>query len=126
VGTSSAQENRVKATVPFAFTVGDTTLPAGTYIVGSSFNSPNALSLTNWEKKVNVRAMGQPNQTNPKHADVLVFHKYGNEYFLSQVRSNGGSMNVDFAPTKAEKRARSQAEEASVAVDSPILIALNR
>ena len=39
-GTSSAQEHRVKATVPFSFTVGDFTLPAGTYTIGSSANSP--------------------------------------------------------------------------------------
>jgi hypothetical protein len=124
-GRSSAQDLKIQAAVPFSFTVGSTTLPAGTYIIGSELSTHNVLSLTNGKTGVNVHAMGQPDQSNPKRADVLVFHKYGNQYFLSQIRSDGGSMNVDFAPTKAEKRARSQAEEASVPAADPILIALN-
>ena len=39
-GTSSAQDHKVKATVPFNFTVGDKTVPAGTYTISSSPNSP--------------------------------------------------------------------------------------
>jgi hypothetical protein len=125
-GTSSAQDHQVKATVPFNFTVGDSTVPAGTYIISSSPNSPYLLSLQSWEKHVNILAMGQTEDSNPKRANVLVFHKYGDQYFLSQIRSDGGaSMNIDFSPTKAEKKARTQVEEAGRYVNDPVLIALN-
>jgi hypothetical protein len=125
-GTSSAQDYRLKATVPFNFTVGERTLPAGTYMIGSAPTSPEILTLMNWQGGVNILAVGQPDSYNPKRANVLVFHKYGDQYFLSEIRSEGASMNIDFAVTKAEKRARTQVEEAGRFVDDPVLIALNQ
>ncbi len=125
-GTSSAQDHQIKANVPFNFTVGDQTLPAGTYKIAGTENSPALLTMQNWDKRVNVLAMGTPDGYNSKKQDnVLVFHKYGNQYFLSEIRSEGASMNIDFKPTKAEKRARTQVEEAGRSVDDPVLIALN-
>ncbi len=124
-GSSSAQEMVVKATVPFNFTVRDHTLPAGTYRISSPFNSANVLALSNRDKNAYLLTMGRAYQANPKHADVLVFHKYGNQYFLSQIRSKQGSINIDLPVTKAEKRVRTQVEEAGRFVDDPVLIALN-
>jgi len=129
--TASAQDHKVQATVPFSFTVGSSTLPAGTYTIGSSMNTSDVLKLSNWEKGVSILTVGRANQSNPKRADVLVFHKYGDQYFLSQIRSDGASMNVDLTPSKAEAKARKQAEDAAGdeqarVVSAPILIALNR
>jgi hypothetical protein len=131
-GTLSAQDHRIQANVPFSFTVGDQILPAGTYTIGSNPSTPDVLTLTNWEKNVNVITIGRANQSNPERANSLVFHKYGDRYFLSQIRSEGASVNVDLTATKAEKRARDQAqeaartEEAQAPVSAPVLIALNR
>jgi hypothetical protein len=124
-GISSAQDNRLQATVPFSFTVGGNTLPAGTYTIGTAAGGSDILTLNNWQKGVNILAVGQPDSYNPKKANVLVFHKYGNQYFLSEIRSEGASMNIDFAVTKAEKKARTQVEEAGRFVDDPVLVALN-
>jgi hypothetical protein len=125
-GTSSAQDHKVEATVPFNFTVGDKTLPAGTYTISNSGDAPELLALNNWEKRVNILTMGTPDDyNNPKQVNVLVFHKYGDQYFLSRICSEGASMNIDFSPTKAEKRARTQVEEAGRYVNDPVLIALN-
>jgi hypothetical protein len=125
-GTSSAQEHRVKATVPFSFTVGDFTLPAGTYTIGSSANSPDVLVLRNLEKNIKIVTTGRSNQSNPQNIDALVFHTCGNKYFLSQIRSEGASINIDFSATRAEKRAWTQYTVARRLVDAPVLIALNR
>lgn len=124
-GPAHAQDHSVKATVPFNFTVGDQTLPSGTYTIGSRTTSPDVLAMRNWDKKVNILSMGQTNQGNPGHDNTLVFHKYGNQYFLSEIRSEGTSINIHFPATKAEKRAKSLAEEARLFVDHPVLIALN-
>jgi hypothetical protein len=122
-GTSSAQEHRVKATVPFSFTVGDT--------IGSSANSPDVLVLRNLVKDIKVVTTGRSNQSNPQGIDALVFHMYGGHYFLSQIRSEGASMNIDFSATKAEKRAWTQvtwtqSKLAEPIVNAPVLIALNQ
>jgi len=105
--------------------VGDQTVPSGTYAIGAAELSPNVLTLRNWEKKVNILSLGMPNQTNSGHDNTLVFHKYGNQYYLSEIRSEGASIDVRFPVTKAEKRARAQVEEAGLFVNDPVLIALN-
>jgi hypothetical protein len=125
-GTAPAQDHMVKATVPFNFTIGDQALPSGTYTIGSSVNAPSVLEIRNRAKKVELLSMGQPGQNNPRHDNTLVFHKYGNQYFLSEIRTEGSSMNIHFPTTKAEKRARAQVEEAGLFVSDPVLIALNR
>jgi hypothetical protein len=125
VGIANAQNNVVQATVPFSFTVGNNTLPAGTYRIASMASSAHVLGFSSWQKGVNVLAMGSPDQSNPEKADILVFHKYRNLYFLSDIRCADSAMNVHFAVTKAEKRARAQVEEAGLFVDDPVLIALN-
>jgi hypothetical protein len=123
-GTAPAQDHLVKATVPFNFTVGDSALPSGTYTIGSGMNSPNLLVVRNWSKNVAIQALGQPDQSNSRHDNTLVFHKYGNQYFLSGIHSEGASMDIHFPVTKAEKRAKAQVEEARLSVDEPVLIAL--
>jgi hypothetical protein len=124
-GTAPAQDHRVKATVPFNFTVGSQTLPTGTYTISSDPNSPGLLTIRNWSKKVGIFTLAQPDQDNPRYDNTLMFHKYGNQYFLSGIHSRGASMDVHMAVTKAEKRARAHVEEASLSVDAPVLIALN-
>jgi hypothetical protein len=123
-GPALAQDHRVQATIPFSFTVGDQTLPSGTYTIGSQTTSPSVLLIRNWDKKVAILSMGQPGQSNPTNENKLMFHKYGNQYFLSDIRSGGASMNVHLPTSKAEKRAKSQVEEARLYVNDPVLIAL--
>jgi hypothetical protein len=123
-GPATAQDNLVRATVPFNFSVGGQTLPSGTYTIGSSLTSPYILTLKSWEDRVSVMTLGRPDQNNPKNADELVFHQYGNQYFLSDIRSSNSAMNIHITTTKAEKRARKQVEEAGLFVNDPVLIAL--
>jgi hypothetical protein len=123
-GPASAQDNLVKVTIPFNFTVGDQTLPSGAYTIGSRVTTPAILTIRNWDKNVAILSMGLPNQSNPGHDNMLVFHRYGNQYFLHEIRSEGTSVNVYFPPTKAEKRAKAQVEEAGLFVNDPVLIAL--
>jgi hypothetical protein len=122
-GPVLAQDQQLKANVPFNFTVGTQTLPSGTYTIGST-TSPSLLALRNQDKKINVMSLGLADQYNSGHDNTLVFHKYGNQYFLSDIHSEGSSINIHFPATKSEKRARAQVEEARLFVEDPILIAL--
>jgi hypothetical protein len=123
-GSASAQDAGVKATVPFNFTVGNLAMPSGTYTIRESTLTPELLLMRNWDAKVNVMSVGEPTQSDPRYGDVLVFHRYGNQYFLSDIYSRGSSLNIHYPTTKAEKRAKAQIEEAQQVVDAPILIAL--
>jgi len=123
-GVASAQDHQTQATIPFSFTVSHRTLPAGTYRITSG-TSPNILAISCWQKSASVLAVGMSGQTNPNHANALVFHKYGNQYFLDEIRTEDSSMNVHLPVSKEESRARAQTQVAGVPVDNSVLVALN-
>lgn len=123
-GSATAQDASVKATVPFNFTVGELAMPSGTYTIKASSIAPRLLMLRNWDAQVNVMSLGETTDSNPRYVDVLVFHKYGDQYFLSDIYSGGAGPNIHYPTTQAEKRAKAQAEEARLAMDNSILIAL--
>ncbi|MBB5316135.1 hypothetical protein [Tunturibacter empetritectus] len=122
-GSALAQDHKVTATVPFNFTVNGRTLPAGNYTIGNESNTPRILSISDREKGIAVMATTVPD--NSVSADnKLVFHHYGNQYFLSEIRTANSSMSCHLTTSKQEKWARAQAQEASVRVNSDVLIAL--
>jgi hypothetical protein len=122
VGNASAQ-NQVKVTVPFSFTIGNSTMPAGSYTIKSDFGSRDLIHLTNWGAKANSMALGTPEQGNPNETGKLVFHRIGDQYFLSEIRCADASMNLHFPVTKAEKRAR-QTQTADLRTNDNVQIAL--
>jgi len=124
-GNAVAQDHRVKATIPFNFAVNDSWLPAGTYTIDSDANSPNLLKIRDRANSVHILAMGLPDTRDSEKVGKLVFHRYGNQYFLSEIRCGSASMNVHFPATKLEKKARTQTQEAALRVDDEVLIALN-
>ena len=124
-GSAVAQDHRVIATVPFNFTVNDSSLPAGTYTIGSNSDNPNMLSIREWAKSVHIVTMGLTNPRDSEKVGKLVFHRYGNQYFLSEIRCGLASMNVQFPASKLEKKARTQTQEAGLRVNNDVSIALN-
>lgn len=102
----------VRANVPFAFTVGQTEMPAGNYIVSSV--SESAIAITDSNTGTSVLSLFRSEQA--KHNDgtaKLVFHKYGDKYFLPQVgRGFGGSL-IQLPTSKQEQEALQTARSAS-------------
>jgi hypothetical protein len=124
-GSAVAQDHRVKATVPFNFTVNNSWLPAGTYTIGSNASTPNVVSIRDQAKGVHILAMGPTDPRDSEEVGKLVFHRYGSQYFLSEIRCGSASMNLHFPATKLEKKARTQMQEAGLRVSDDVLIALN-
>ena len=125
-GSAMAQDHRAKANVPFNFSVNGNSLPAGTYTVGSEINSPNVITITDREKNIHILALTLPDANAPGTGNKLVFHRYGDQYFLSEVRCESASLNVELSTSKAEKRAKAaQTQEAGVRVNNDVMIALN-
>jgi hypothetical protein len=122
-GSALAQDHKVTATVPFNFTVEGRTLPAGNYTIGSDANSPQLLTIADRKDGVTVMAITIPDASYGAD-NKLVFHRYGNQYFLSEVRSTNSSMRCHLATSKQEKWAKNQTQEASLRVNNDVLIAL--
>ena len=93
---------KIEATIPFDFTAGETNLKAGVYSV--KFISHNALLLRSADGKksaiiVAPRAIGGET----KKPERMVFHRYGDRYFLSQVWMLRTDSGRELDPSKAER-----------------------
>ena len=98
-------QTTVRATVPFPFMVGNTEVPAGTYTIDSISHSVIAIrDLSTGRGVFSLVGPGRPgsNDGTPK----LVFNKYGDRYFLSQVSRGFGSNLMQLPTLKLEKELR--------------------
>jgi hypothetical protein len=83
------------ATVPFAFTVENANLPAGTYTVSvlPPYNMIKVQS-ADGRKVAMISAIPSQNSRESQRAK-LVFHRFGNQYFLAQVWEQGSNVRRD-------------------------------
>ena len=87
-GSAFAQNIHVRANIPFSFNVDKDTLPAGQYEVREiSWAGGSALAITNWQAKAGKMFLTHPVSPSTAYADKtkLVFKRYGDQYFLSQI-----------------------------------------
>lgn len=97
---------QLKANVPFAFTVADKPLPAGEYTITAPDNGIVRLQNAKLHSMATV-AVGR-SYTDPSKKNLLVFAKYGNQYFLRQILSpTTQRLNVTVPMFNREKRVRS-------------------
>jgi hypothetical protein len=107
VVSANAQSVKVKAEIPFEFIVGDQTLPAGSYAVRPATNSGIALMIQNSEASISTVRL--TNTITPKKKNLrarLVFHRYGQNYFLSEVWEGGESTGRQLRESKQERAMR--------------------
>ena len=118
VPTISAQ-TIVKANVPFAFTVGQTEMPAGNYVISSV--SESAIAIRDRNKGASVISLYRSEQPTSKDRTAkLVFHKYGDKYFLSQVARGSGGNVLQLPTSNREKEA--QIQYARQAADKEVVV----
>lgn len=103
---ATAQSSVVKANVPFGFTVNNTFLPAGTYLFGFDSSHPELLMIRDRKNAVKALAFGQRGSFGRGNRRTLIFNRYRDRYFLSEVRLGPGSDGIELSPAKSEKRAR--------------------
>jgi hypothetical protein len=94
--------HNISANIPFDFNVGDKTLPAGRYAIGRINGDGSQLSVSNREDSA-TRLTQTVQSSEPKEQTVLVFMRYGDRYFLSQVWTAGESVGRQMLRSKGEK-----------------------
>ena len=125
-GKAIAQDYAVRATIPFSFTVNGKVLPAGNYTIGTDVTSPRILKISDRTQHAHALALSMPAAEEKHKSNQLVFHKYGDQYFLCEIRSQESSLNVELPTSNQEKRARAETQVAKAPVQSSeIMIALN-
>jgi hypothetical protein len=123
-GKAIAQDYAVQATIPFSFSVNGKQLPAGNYTLGTDVTSPRILKISDRTQHANALAVAMPAEEQKHKVNQLVFHKYGDQYFLCEIRSEQSSLNVQLPTTKQEKRARTETQVAGLPANSEVMIAL--
>ncbi len=120
---ASAQTALSRTTIPFAFSVNGTTLPAGTYIVTSV--SPDLMKISSSDHKhpntVTVLTSESAGM-NRDGSSKLVFTEYGSQYFLHEIVAPQSSTDAVVPVSRQEKRVR--VEWASKSGGEPVLVAL--
>ena len=109
---------RLTANIPFDFSVSGEKLPAGKYLI-------NRAQLSDGDMVVQIRSTdGHANLTRltipvTAHRTVkngtLVFNRYGNEYFLSEVWPKGGSVGRALPKSRVERELERKAETNQIA-----------
>jgi len=80
----------VKTQVPFAFVANGQTMPAGECTIAAVVNGRTLLSISSGEQHAYASPIADESPNAPKKT-VLVFHKYGDRYFLTGVQREKGT-----------------------------------
>jgi hypothetical protein len=95
--------------VPFGFHVGNTMLPSGEYTVDTDV-APSVVRLRSADSKSAAMIITIPVQTlDAPSIGKLVFNKYGDEYFLSQVWKSGYNTGSELRKTRLETEVAAKA-----------------
>lgn len=98
----------IRAKVPFAFNVGQKSLPAGVYTVSilNPTSARKALQIRSEDGRVN--AIVQTVGAGSSLADNarLVFRRYGDRYFFAQAQMAGDTTSLTASRTRAERSAQ--------------------
>lgn len=90
--------------IPFEFRTTNATLPAGEYYVERVGRSGDVLAMRNADTNAAAVVMTMPTRAkNGQSESKLVFHRYGNRYFLSQIWESQGGLGRELPKSESEK-----------------------
>lgn len=115
--SSVIAQDRVLFSVPFNFTVGPKSFPSGHYQVAEI--SPGVIFLQSRNGDDATVALCHSGEPGKAGKPTLLFHQYGNRYFLSEVRSSerGSALSMS-AGEKELIAARTEARALNVVASS--------
>jgi hypothetical protein len=115
-----AQDVELVARVPFEFTVGNTTLPRAAYQLSRLDAHPEMLLVRSERRGVLVRTQ-EIRLARRTTAPSLLFHRYGDQYFLREIRLDG-SERLDLPETAGEREAADgRADRASAGLETVVI-----
>jgi hypothetical protein len=103
-------EGPVTANIPFAFQIGSYHYAPGKYVV--QMQTDHVMLVQGASGPSCMLLVNRDIARHPSAKSMLVFHRYGNHYFLSELHIAGNQESLKAARSKAERTAQ-QEEEAS-------------
>lgn len=118
-GNALAQQNEVRATVPFDFTVGGKVLPAGSYTISQV--SYGGIELRSRDQHIAMLALASPTVEQSANGNELVFEKHAGRYSLREILC-ASALNVSL-PAERWRKGGLTEEAALHTRDEQVLIA---
>jgi hypothetical protein len=108
-----AQEKAV-ANIPFAFAVADKTMPAGQYSIqhvsGLNNHVVRVQSVANGESAMVLASASNASYKTKDNVEAkVIFHRYGDRYFFSEIWTADGGLRGKAQPSKLERETRMNA-----------------
>ena len=120
VAACASAQIAAKVNVPFGFVVNQAALPAGAYRIDSvsTTTSTQILALRSEDARVAMLIVGNhATSTKPSENSRLVFRRYGDQYFLSQIWVAGQTSGHELPISRREAElAKSQQPSEDVIV----------
>jgi hypothetical protein len=96
----------IRVDVPFDFTVDHSIFPAGKYTIRPVENSNGVIRITSEDGKASGFLPTHSAQSvQSKDETVVIFHRYGDQYFLFQVWAVGDAIGLEIPKSSMERRA---------------------
>lgn len=117
----------IRVAIPFDFMIRGKVLPAGRYEVSRISEEPSGLMIRNVDhRRDETMFQTEPaNVTMTTKKDELVFHHYGDSYFLSEVITAGEQTGEELTPSRAEREMRRDTARNQVEPETITVAALN-
>ena len=106
-------QSKCKATIPFAFSADQKALPAGEYRITTT---DHVLEIRNYSTNEVADVIAQHDESTKPQVSRLVFHKYGDRYFLAEVwtaTGEAGAAGMELSASKAEQETRASYKDAT-------------
>ncbi|HTT20844.1 MAG TPA: hypothetical protein VMG82_18055 [Candidatus Sulfotelmatobacter sp.] len=101
---ASAQTIHEEADIPFSFIINGATLPAGEYSVKSADVTGKVLLISDLNSHTNNLILANSCRSGKVATkDKLVFHRYGDRYFLNQIWVAGNDAGHELPTSRREK-----------------------
>jgi hypothetical protein len=103
VPAARAQQNGVKADVPFDFVVGNRAYPAGEYTLRAALTEGGVIRIENMNEVLTAFTPSNPcSKATPSTETKLVFRRMGGHYFLYQMWIDGNLTGREFPKGRIE------------------------
>jgi hypothetical protein len=114
MAAQSLTSSSVVAQVPFDFMVNNKIIPAGESVVRSTGTDGQMLAIRNFDARQSALTASSYSQSNQAaDSTVLVFKRYGNQWFLSEIRLEGSKTAYKLPESRAEAELRASRAPAS-------------
>jgi hypothetical protein len=118
--TAYAQSMPLEANVPFEFVVGDRTVQAGEYTLTHMSPHPGVIMLSSETSNVRFFIMTVPDDpTKPPANPELVFKRYGDKYYLSQIWTGENGLKLRMSKKEVETARNTAPVEVALLLEPP-------